>query len=129
MAPKHTLKAEALRTAEDFLRHTGEILKQRDGVHGDSFGAHARRAILWNAYLQIRRDPLAPLDAADVLEMMDLAKMERRQSGPLNVDNDIDGIGYSALRAEARARMRAAGYFGQVHDEAEALAEVEASDG
>ena len=55
---------------------------------------------MWNAWLAIRKDPSAPLDAHDVGCMMALMKLARTQSGALNVDDYVDACGYAACAGE-----------------------------
>ena len=63
---------------------------------------------MWNAWLAIRRDPDAPLDAHDVAQMLALMKMARTQSGMFNIDDYVDQCGYSACAGEvAQARKQA----------------------
>ena len=59
-----------------------------------------RIAKAWNAWLAIRRDPAAPLDAHDVGIMMVFMKAARTQSGSLNPDDYVDMCGYAACAGE-----------------------------
>jgi hypothetical protein len=72
----------------------------RNQTHGDKATNHGNIAALWNAYLGIRRDPVAPLSGEDVALMMNLLKVARTQTGGLNVDDFIDGCGYMAIAGE-----------------------------
>lgn len=71
--------------------------EQQHGKKADNLG---RIASLWQAYLTIRRDPVAPIDAVDVGHMMVLMKLARTQSGALNVDDYLDSCGYAACAGE-----------------------------
>lgn len=55
---------------------------------------------MWNAWMSIRRDTSAPLDAHDVGMMMVGMKLARTQSGSLNLDDYIDACGYAACAGE-----------------------------
>lgn len=72
----------------------------RDRQHGAKHDNFRRIAGVWNAWLAIRKDPSAPLDAHDVGCMMALMKLARTQSGALNVDDYVDACGYAACAGE-----------------------------
>ena len=72
----------------------------RDRQHGKKLTNFANIALMWNAYLAIRREPGQPLDAADVAHMMVLMKTARTQTGTLNLDDHIDMAGYAACAGE-----------------------------
>jgi len=72
----------------------------RERQHGSKRDNFERIAKLWNAYLQIRRDPGAPLDAVDVGHIMVLTKLARTQSGAVNIDDWTDLCGYAACSGE-----------------------------
>lgn len=72
----------------------------RDRQHGQKRDNFERIATLLNAYLQIRRDPAAPLDAVDIGHIMVLTKLARTQSGAVNIDDWIDVAGYAACSGE-----------------------------
>ncbi|CAH1677667.1 DUF6378 domain-containing protein [Chelatococcus sp.] len=72
----------------------------REHQHGDKRDNFERIATLVNAYLRIRRDPVAPLDAVDVGHIMVLTKLARTQSGSMNVDDWIDLCGYAACAGD-----------------------------
>jgi hypothetical protein len=72
----------------------------RDRQHGQKRDNFQRIAAVWNAYLQIRRDPAAPLGPVDVGHMMVLMKVARTQSGAVNPDDYVDAAGYSACAGE-----------------------------
>ena len=67
---------------------------------GFASGRVARIAGVWNAWLGVRRDAAAPLDAHDVGVMMALMKLARTQSGSFNLDDYIDACGYAACAGE-----------------------------
>lgn len=72
----------------------------RDRQHGQKRDNFSRIATLWQAYLDIRRDKTAPLNAVDVGHMMNLMKTARTQSGDVNPDDYIDAAGYMACAGE-----------------------------
>ncbi|MER9685882.1 DUF6378 domain-containing protein [Mesorhizobium sp. M0139] len=72
----------------------------RDRQHGAKRDNFSRIATAWNAWLHIRKDPAAPLDAHDVGVMMTMMKLARTQSGNLNIDDYIDACGYAACAGE-----------------------------
>lgn len=71
--------------------------EQQHGKKVDNFG---RIATVWNAWLAVRRDPSAPLDAHDVGILMVLMKAARTQSGSHNMDDYVDMAGYAACSGE-----------------------------
>lgn len=72
----------------------------RDRQHGSKLDNFERIASMWNAYLSIRREPGAPLDAVDVGHMMVAMKLARTQSGAVNVDDWLDMAGYASCAGE-----------------------------
>ena len=72
----------------------------RDRVHGDKHETFEKIATLWNAWLQVRSEPAAPLNAHDVAQMMSLMKKARTQNGARNGDDYVDDAGYSACAGE-----------------------------
>lgn len=72
----------------------------RERQHGSKADNFHRIAMMWNAYLQIRRHPAAPLDAVDVGHLMAIMKVARTQSGSKNEDDWVDALGYIACAAE-----------------------------
>lgn len=76
----------------------------RGATHGRKGDNLRRSAMLWTAYMAIRRDRAAALSPADFANMMVLAKMSRTQSGALfNMDDYVDMAGYAALGGEIAA--------------------------
>lgn len=73
---------------------------ERETTHGEKRPNFSRIATLWNAYLEVRRDPAARLGAEDVGHMMVLLKIARAHLGAFNPDDYIDAIGYAACVAE-----------------------------
>ena len=55
---------------------------------------HERIAALWNAYLSVRKDPAAPISAADVAALMIQLKLARHAHAPKR-DNYTDIAGYA----------------------------------
>jgi hypothetical protein len=72
----------------------------RDRQHGAKGDNFRRIATMWNAWLSVRKDRGAPLDAHDVGVLMVLMKAARTQSGALNIDDYVDGAGYMACAGE-----------------------------
>ena len=72
----------------------------RDRQHGQKRDNFTRIAAVWNAWLDVRKDKGAPLDAHDVGCMMAMMKLARTQSGKLNLDDYIDAAGYAACAGE-----------------------------
>jgi len=66
------------------------------GAPEDNF---RRIATLWNAWLQVRKDPNAPLAPWEVAIMMDLMKSARLANNPEHQDSWIDKAGYAACGA------------------------------
>jgi hypothetical protein len=90
-----------LKTAVDLATRAAELVGgDRDRQHGSKHDNFRRIAELWTAYLNIRRNPTAPLSAVDVALMMALLKTARTQSGAVNPDDFIDMIGYAACGGE-----------------------------
>lgn len=87
--------------ASDILHRASELLTgSRQDAHGDARRTHRNIAVMWNAFLEIRRHPANPLAESDVADMMELLKLARRQNGERNVDNAIDGAAYAAFSGE-----------------------------
>lgn len=60
---------------------------------------HERIAKLWNAYLEIRKEPDAQISALDVATMMVLLKVARNCHTPKR-DNFVDMAGYARCSAQ-----------------------------
>ncbi len=76
----------------------------REAQYGDKLQNHENIATLWNAYLQIRKEPAAPLSALDVALLMGLMKTARTQLGLHVIDNYVDMVGYSSVAGEIAER-------------------------
>jgi hypothetical protein len=76
---------------EEAIRITGGD-RQRDYDHPKP--NHERIAVMWNAYLSIRVDPLGPISAADAAYMMILLKVARDVKTPKR-DSVVDIAGYA----------------------------------
>lgn len=72
----------------------------RQTTHGDKKENHENIAKLWSAYLAIRREPGAPLDAQDAALMVALLKIARTQTGSHNIDDYVDLAGYAGVAGE-----------------------------
>ena len=88
------------------------IAGDRNAQHGEKIDNFNRIATVWNAWLEIRRQPAAPLNAHDVGMMMALMKAARTQSGSYNPDDAFDMTGYSACAGEVESIL-----FGGVRDD------------
>jgi hypothetical protein len=60
---------------------------------------HERIAAHWNAYIQSRKDPSAPLSALDVAHLMVLLKIARAVFTPTR-DSYVDIAGYARCAAQ-----------------------------
>jgi len=85
--------------ATEAARLVGGDRAQQHGDKGANFNA---TAVLWNAYLSIRKGgAAAPITGMDFAQMMVLAKMSRVHTGSVfNMDNFVDQAGYSACAGE-----------------------------
>lgn len=109
----------AVRKAHEIATRAAELVGgDRDRQHGKKRQNFENIAAVWNVYLQIRKEPAAPLDGADVGHLMALMKIARTQSGALNVDDYVDGAGYLACAGEV-----AQDYADPVDAEAQAAVE------
>lgn len=72
----------------------------RSKSHGDMHKLHDNVAILWNAYLSVRRNPEGPITGPDVAMLMALLKMARAQNGGFNIDDYVDLAGYAGIAGE-----------------------------
>lgn len=87
--------------AKDVCQKAADLVGgERAEAHGKMWDTHERAAILWNAYLKVRREP-RPLGAEDVALMLLLLKVARSQSGQEgSEDNYIDMAGYAGVAGE-----------------------------
>lgn len=87
--------------ASDICAKAGSLVSgDREASHGPKLKNHENIAALWNAYLAIRRDPVAPLSALDAAQMMALLKIARTQLGATNPDDYVDLAGYAGVAGE-----------------------------
>ena len=87
--------------ASDILRRAADLVDgDRAKTYGDMKRLHTNIAILWEAWLKVRRDPDAPLNAEDVAHMMGDVKKARTQCGEGTEDNYIDAAAYPAIAGE-----------------------------
>lgn len=91
---------KALKAGEIAGTAANLVAGDRDRQHGQKRDNFARIAAVWDAYLNIRRDTMAPLRPVDVGHMMVLMKIARTQSGAVNADDYIDAAGYAACAGE-----------------------------
>ncbi len=90
------LSPKPLSAGEISFRASQLVNGDRARQHGEFEDTYARVAVLWNAWLKIRKDVAAPLTAHDVVMMMGLMKDARTQSGGHNLDDYVDSAGYRA---------------------------------
>lgn len=88
--------------AGDILRRAAELVEgDRAATYGDMAILHEKIAIMWAAWLQIRRDPDAPLTPEDIAHMDTLKKMARGQCGKgIHRDNYTDAAAYQGIAGE-----------------------------
>ncbi len=87
--------------APDICRHAALMLSSdREDTHGDKTINHKNIAIMWDAFMRIRKDPVAPISPLDVSLMMGLLKTARTQLGDHNPDDYLDMVGYAAIAGE-----------------------------
>lgn len=90
------------KTAADVLTEANRLVSgDRGKTHGGKHDNFTKIARIWNAYLRNANPahiPLTPSQAADLMELM---KVARRQSGTFNPDDYIDGAGYAGVAFEA----------------------------
>jgi hypothetical protein len=87
--------------AVDLLNEAAELIDgPRAEQHGDMQDNHENIAELWNAFLRIRRDPVAPLTGSQVAICMALVKVARTQTGDDNPDDLRDAAGYCGIASE-----------------------------
>jgi hypothetical protein len=72
--------------------------------HGNPETSFACIRRLWNAYLQNRPDPTAPLSDSETADLMELMKVGRGQVRP-QIDDYVDRAGYAALAGELWERQ------------------------
>ena len=91
--------------AGDILRRAADLVDgDRAKTYGDMKLLHGKIAIMWDAWLKIRRDPDAPLTPEDTAHMMGLMKKARTQCGEGTPDNYIDDAGFAGIAAENSER-------------------------
>lgn len=76
------------------------IIKDRPGVHGSAENSFRMIGDMWTVYLKHITDvrSSAEILPQDVAQMMAMLKIARATYGdPLNEDNYVDAVGYSAL--------------------------------
>lgn len=92
--------------AGNILKEAWETIgKKRPGVHGSAELSFEMIGDFWTIYLRHARKTRGndTVRAEDVAEMMSMLKKARKMYGdPMNVDNDVDDLGYSALAAMLR---------------------------
>lgn len=92
-----------MKAAEILAAAAALVDGDRANSHGPKLRNHQNIATLWSAWLQVRRDPSAPLTPADAAAMMVLLKLARSQLGGKNVDDALDAAAYAAIFGELDA--------------------------
>ena len=89
------------------MKATDTLARARELVGGDraeTYGPmrllHDKQAAALQFYLETRRDPAAPITAADVAHIQVLWKMCRTQCGAGTPDSFVDMAGFSAIAGE-----------------------------
>jgi hypothetical protein len=83
------------------------VAGDREATHGDKHENFKNIAFIWNAILAMKlpaiiEDPLSPLDVANLLEGL---KIARRYTGTHNLDDYVDGAGYAGCAGEIAEKM------------------------
>lgn len=87
--------------AEEIAAKAAELVGgDRARQHGDKRENFTKIAVMWNAWLQIRRDPSPVLKARDTGAMMVLMKLARMESGAHNIDDAQDLVGYASIMGQ-----------------------------
>jgi Domain of unknown function (DUF6378) len=88
--------------ASDYCATAAKLVSgERESTYGDKETNHDNIAMLWSAYLAVRRDPTAPISALDVAHMMILLKLARTQLGAgHHHDNYVDMAGYAGIAGQ-----------------------------
>lgn len=95
------MKAHEIATAA-----AGLVGGDRARTHGDKTDNHQCIADVWNGIMTAAgKPPRRPLDAHDVANLMEGMKIARRYTGSFNVDDYVDGCGYSAVAGEIMAEQ------------------------
>lgn len=85
-------------------RAASSVLGQRERQHGDRQASFRGIAAMWNAYLDNRKQPDAPIAAYDVAWMMVLLKQQRAAWGDgMMQDHYLDAAAYAAIAWELAA--------------------------
>lgn len=91
--------------AGDTLRRAADLVDgDRAQTYGDMAILHGKIAIMWDAWLKIRRNPDAPLTPEDTAHMMGLMKKARTQVGEGTPDNYTDDAGFGGIAGELNER-------------------------
>lgn len=95
--------------ASDICNHAAELVSgDRERTHGPKLENHAKIARMQQAFMEIRRDPTAPLGPLDVACLMVCLKLARTQLGAFNLDDWVDMAGYAGVGGEIAAELQGA---------------------
>jgi hypothetical protein len=93
--------------ANDIITAAGMLVGgDRKAAYGDVVSGLTRIAIYWNAHLHATSNATpSALTAEDVAKFMVLLKLARSETGPIRMDNYVDGAGWFGIAGEAAARL------------------------
>lgn len=82
------------------LRAADLVSGDRQKTHGDKEPNFKAIADIWSAYLANRSAPDTPLRPSEAADLMELMKVARRLNGELNLDDYVDAAGYAGCAGE-----------------------------
>tara|TARA_Y100000590_G_C15686407_1_gene1001822 strand:- start:1157 stop:1483 length:327 start_codon:yes stop_codon:yes gene_type:complete len=89
--------------AKDVLEDAKTIVSgDRQKTHGDKLINHGNIGRMWTAYLTNHFGKEIFIRPDMVADMMEAAKIARRQAGDFNPDDYTDGSGYAGISCELR---------------------------
>lgn len=88
--------------AKDFAVAAMNLVSgDRKEAYGDAVTHYSSLAALVNGYLEsVGKASETPLNALDVVTILELLKINRRNYGPFRTDNFVDQVGYAAVAGE-----------------------------
>lgn len=88
--------------AKDFaLAAMNLVGGDRREAYGDAMEHYSALAKLVNGYLEsVGKAAETPLNALDLVTILELLKINRRNFGPFKIDNFVDQVGYAAVAGE-----------------------------
>lgn len=89
-----------IKNAKQICSEAAELVGgNRAHQHGNKVETHQKIARLWSAYLS-NLGTFPEVNAVDVCNLMELLKIARRLGGAFNLDDYVDGAGYSGIGGE-----------------------------